>query len=109
MTLQSIIDKTRKEKERYENRNEGFNSIYSMLLEYKEQIQDDISRHRWIPTEARVPESWPRDKTHAPYYEIRVPGFSSKAGPIKAMFIDGEWCESYISKIHEQVDEWKEV
>ncbi len=56
----------------------------------------------WVKTSERLPPSWPRNKPLAPRYTVQCNGYAN----VQAMFLDGEWWTSYISKIVEPVAIW---
>ena len=52
-----------------------------------------------------MPEPCSHEDECNPYYLVRL----EKYPPMKAMYIDGEWWTSYVSKIAVEVTGWTEI
>jgi len=52
-----------------------------------------------------LPESEPYEEECGTYYLVKVERF----GPVKAMYLDGEWWVSYLAKLAVPVVGWTEL
>lgn len=59
---------------------------------------------KWTKTEDKLPESHPHSEPCAPYYTVKCAGYA----PMQAMFLDGDWYTTYLTKIVVPVVAWLE-